>query len=789
MSPRRKSPFRQTRLQFKKPDPKQPSSLPSQTPLKPLPRPTAPPVFQKTAPKKKHRVRNSAFDDDYWEMAQRIMDGQAVNPGNNVVEEDAPVIDVDASNSDDDFEPPSVVSHVARQRPQLLTPTSRMRNDRSSMTKSSANRGKKTKKPIRFSTSSQKRNSEVGVKSKQLTIPALESSSSEEELDHVIFEGEKSELSETDEDEPIIRPPDKECFKRSADRRNSSTSVRSGNRKLDMGIAFGEVDAGGQAKSPVSKKCEESDSKVLNVQEPINDFCKSKPDILLQISGQCPKANSLPKRACDLPRLFSDDSDDSIGIKIPRSSRLKKARRMRRIEESSEDEDPHEVERSVNTNVTHLDTKVAQSCGTPEEAVPPAHALKNNIHSDQDSELSTCEIEGQNEATLPKRKRLNQAHCLSGEAYQSPSIALVHSDQRFTKSLLRGKTRRRLSFAASQDTGITPPSTPSPPSTRKRRLRSKLITISSEEEEEPCGDPDKQLELPNGQQKSTEFKRIPEETEWYHEREIDAFSSSAEDYKGSSPAKVITARSKKRVSATKPGALSGRHNKPSPVLMDPVMEASADFMDQVRFKKQNVSRVEPPHEVRNADRADNEVIDLVDDDEFDDFGPSNTQKDVIVSSKDDIFGSDMENAKEAPTDYVDNSLPPPFNLYILCNEGESIADMRTRLGENALMDKVIKARNDGREIIGGNELGLRSTFNKDVFSRFSKTVVGDQVSRRKASTSITEKALRGEYSFNYRGKDRDQRRRGNSSRGRGSTQATRGRSYRNRLSTLGHRRR
>ncbi|KAI0557152.1 hypothetical protein FGB62_336g029 [Gracilaria domingensis] len=725
-------------------------------------------------------------------MGKRLMDGESLNSGKKIVEERAPVINIDDSNSDDDFEPPAVFSQVARQRPQLLTPTSRMRNDRSSMTKTSANRGKKTKKPICLTTPTQKRGSARMPNAKKRSIPTLESSSSEEEvMDHVVFEGEKSELSETDDDEPI-RPPRRERSKHGRDLKHSADSVPHESVRGDVeSTVHRRRNAPKAKKSSVHEKNAQPNRMPFNSPAHGSDFRKHEADIFVQVSEQCTESKSAPKRARDLPQLFSDDSDDSVEIPIPKSSKRKRSRRIRRIQESSEEESEQDVEQlPIEHGRPRSGAEVRQSMDVPEIEVVPAAESENESHRGRQDEVCVIDTEIQIEGSNPKRKRVDPNRAASGRLDRSVSGGCLHPSKDFAKSPQRSQTRRRLSFAVSQDTGVTPPSSPSPPSTRKRRLRSKLITVPSDEEDKHREDPPKR---PDRIQKSIDFGRVPEENEWYHERKIETFSSSAEDSNDprekSSPRKVVAVRSKKRVSATKPGTQPNPLTRLSPNPKDRALNVCEDLVDSDRFYKRDVACVQRPRRTTNNDQLKNEVIDLVDDDDFEDICPSRPQKDSTMSSIEDVDGNGVENLNEPPPCDIDDSKPPPFNLYILCKEGESISDMRERLGENELMDKVMQARNAGREIIGGEKLGLTATFNREVFSRFSKTVVGDQVSRQRNSVSITEKALRGEYKFNYRGRDRDQRRRGNPSRRRGSTRTGRGKSYRSRLSNLGHLRR
>ncbi|CAN8072979.1 unnamed protein product [Agarophyton chilense] len=778
MSLQRKSLFRQTRLQFRSSDPKQQpsSSSPSHTPLKPLPRPTAPPVFQNSTPKKRIRKEKIAFDEELWDMGKRILEGDTLPPRRNFVEEGAPILQDGASNSDEDFEHESVFSQVARQRPQLLTPSSRMRNDRSSMTKSSANRGKKTKKVFAFTTPSQKRSTPF-ASSRQNTAPVLESSSSEEEVDHVVFEGEKSELSDTDEDEPLA-----------ALHRKSLNQEKLSSRSPT------DVPCGSAQRNVKQSSCIRT---ALNSQGCVNDFPKSGQGLEMLGDERRATPKSTPKRACELPQLFSEESDDSMDKPIWKGSHRKRVRKIRRIEESSDEDDQADNKEMVsNRTLTRLRTAVDERESAVDPDLFPVADSKHDCEQEKERELDHS-IDKEYKVKQRRRKPPDRSHFELHKQEQASRLVsrkLFHSSFDSTTSPVRGKTRRKLSFAGSQGNEITPPSTPSPPSTKKRSLRSKLITVSSDEEDEFCIDRSKLLDGPENTEMFAEPNKVAGDSEWYHERKIDTFSSSGDDavepIDNPSPGKIIAISSKKRVSASKPGSRSNFLAELCPNSKDPVLEASVEYVDSGDLGKVIASKDTSDHEIMNTSRVNHEVIDLVDDDDddFEEITPTNIKNNCVFSLNNGLNVSDIENLRDVPECNIDDSKPPPFNLYILCNEGESITDMKDRLGEDALMDRVMQARNDGREIIGGDQLGLTTTFNKDVFSRFSKTVVGDRVTRKRKTASVTEKALRGEYRFNYRGKERDQMRRGRASLNQGSKQTVRGSSYRGRLSSLGNRR-
>lgn len=146
-------------------------------------------------------------------------------------------------------------------------------------------------------------------------------------------------------------------------------------------------------------------------------------------------------------------------------------------------------------------------------------------------------------------------------------------------------------------------------------------------------------------------------------------------------------------------------------------------------------------------------------------------------------------------DESDDDKPPPFNLTVLCNNAESVAEMADRLGEEELMLKIMEAQKEGRDILGGEELGLTQFASNCDFGQFSRTVLAGQKARTKKAVNITEQALRGEYEFNYRGKGNEHNWRGGRGRrwygGRkraSDSSGTRGRSRGGRLANIRRRR-
>lgn len=118
---------------------------------------------------------------------------------------------------------------------------------------------------------------------------------------------------------------------------------------------------------------------------------------------------------------------------------------------------------------------------------------------------------------------------------------------------------------------------------------------------------------------------------------------------------------------------------------------------------------------------------------------------------------------------VEDVGPPPFRLEIMCENGESIMEMIQRVGENVVLDKIMEAQSTGRSVIGAEELGISSAPPKTSpgVRKFKEVVQPAGRSTRKNAYD-PEKAMNGEYTFNYRGKNEEGGKRGKSNwRGRG----------------------
>lgn len=253
------------------------------------------------------------------------------------------------------------------------------------------------------------------------------------------------------------------------------------------------------------------------------------------------------------------------------------------------------------------------------------------------------------------------------------------------------------------------------------------------------------------------LKATPE-SEWFLERQIDDFSSSSADLR------AVSSQETKRPSELKTRRqMTRKHTAVPPVRRDILKTLEDDWADKygrlspgntpTQSPGQSPKHDEPRHvECDEVPQEDfDEVVDLVD------VNEDESPIDLVAESDSPLNVDEIRNLSSVPGSDevlpVDDGKPPPFNLLVLCNRGESVKQMKERLGEEVLMDRVIEAQQAGREIIGGEEVGLTSSFNRNVFNRFSREIVGDQLGRERKAKVVTEQALRGEYQFNYRGRN------------------------------------
>lgn len=218
--------------------------------------------------------------------------------------------------------------------------------------------------------------------------------------------------------------------------------------------------------------------------------------------------------------------------------------------------------------------------------------------------------------------------------------------------------------------------------------------------------------------------------------------------------------------------------------------AGASFRQSVFVSRSNnqdtleqPSKVQKPAKKRNArpsSSSGKDSIIIYSDDDDDLVFPvtkASSKPDSIQyvpSSEDDILNDNSNASNLASNESVDEG-PPPFRLEMLCEQGESIMDMIQRLGEDEVLDKIEDAQNDGRTVIGAEELGISSQPPKTSAEvNRLRDAVQATGKKKRANSYDPEKAMNGEYTFNYRGK-KSENNKPNSRRGKYGRKGRRGR--------------
>lgn len=287
-------------------------------------------------------------------------------------------------------------------------------------------------------------------------------------------------------------------------------------------------------------------------------------------------------------------------------------------------------------------------------------------------------------------------------------------------------------------------------------------------------------------------KENPHPVEWFQERSIDEFTDSGDDVQettipnlGASsvrPVPAIIGRSRAVPAlappravpslvtrpasprpgpsrpASRPSSGSGRNN--TQTLMGSFMKTSAPA------GKKSTTLVKAPPRASNRRMQNGEQgmekfkkdLIVIESDSDDDFEPSKVpSKESIDLDEDDDEGRDLSRyVPEKTSDEGSNSnSPPAFRLEVLCIAGESVMQMMQRLGEDLVMERIIKAQNEGRTIIGGEALGIScappptTAASQAHIERMRNAV--NKPGKRKNSYDAA-KALAGDFSFGYRGK-------------------------------------
>lgn len=109
--------------------------------------------------------------------------------------------------------------------------------------------------------------------------------------------------------------------------------------------------------------------------------------------------------------------------------------------------------------------------------------------------------------------------------------------------------------------------------------------------------------------------------------------------------------------------------------------------------------------------------------------------------------------------------PAPFDVRSLCDSGETVAEMFQRLGEDTVMDAVFQAQEEGRRVVGGEDIGLdpaamgsqespnflqSSNFGKTTEVLYSKSRYTHEMAR--ASLTGSKERVKQKYENKFRSK-------------------------------------
>lgn len=614
-------------------------------------------------------------------------------PTHQVQDHDAPVENDPKAVSDSDFESDGAHKRVVRQRNSAWnkSTSSALRDDRASMAKRSANKSPKQRTPRSLS---------------QRHSAKLQDDSDE----HLLVEGEKSEMSATDDDqdeENLIQDDLPSPTRHTKKARRSS-------------LAFSVVTPAQPSAAPVrqpSAECmvtpeefplydEDLPNRESAVKAPRKgasaprNLRRRQHSILGSSMQRKEYGPSASGRNRKIPSLFESDSEDGINPSPPKCRALRSVKRRVSSSSSSVPDDNDGDDALVGSN-------------------PGNH--HGNVSSD-DPDNSVIEITDSLDGVGPKRSPKQNERNKGGKRVGSPDPALSSA----ADSL-------------------------SPPSTKKRRRLRRLETICDEEDGvrkalQFCAAESGHSPKPvNAVEVSADVKR-DQAAEWYNERDIDEFSSSSKEIAGVS--EKLDDEQKNR-SHSRPLT-----EKVAPVRRD-ILNNFSDDLDESNNDVLNSASVTPPPRANVAAAGPSGALPIDDDGNGEEaqvveVDNCNVEREIqLVASS-----SDMDEVVDL---VIDDDTPPPFNLIVLCEGGESIEQMVQRLGEEAVMERVIEAQENGREILGGESLGITNRpSSKNTFDKFRNTVVADQIGREKSIKSVTEEALRGEYKFNYRGRAREE---------------------------------
>lgn len=787
---------------------------------------------------------------DAWETADRLMRGQRLTPPKRVFEEDAPPME----DSDDDFEPHVATQRIASARPSASrkSSTSALRDDRTSMTKRSGNKSKRTE-PVGHVPSQQRSVFEqYGLPPK---MAPLSSSEDDDDDDHVVvFEGEKSSLSGTDNEDdrgvndidmdaatiepsqsqerPASLPTDQEDDK-SLQGREEQIQIDAGELEIDSEVCLSASppkrvknisgNQGGGNNSctkktisaptirtnrahlnspPVVETLEESSlspagsRRIRSASQEPRTIGLQKCSSTSQDVFESPSPKRTTPRRRKIRPLFMPDSDSSDSEKRVCQERRRRGRLKSSVSKPPSTFDNVELEACAKPSAGAMSRSVFESVRKLPEEICSQPEKGESESSDLEIVPNQLDNEDAENKKLKSGSQGRNGHELAtvGELAVNNESPIRTPRNRKRKRKSPDARKQTISkYIATASPSLSPPST-----LKKRRRLRRLVLAASSEEDDAIDGLENDRNDQNGPKRPNQtsaastaldgLSGTPRSAEWYHERDIDEFSESSSDEKPSSKSNYVTravTRRRRRAVRSSPSqrsVLPVRRNISKSFDLSPDQRPILRAAAAKRSSSDRRVSTEPAQSLKThepddlAYDVDAEVIDLVDDDD----------EPVIASNGSYPGSAKVDSSLSSAGDKIDSSnfdedAPPPFNLVALCNDGESIREMKERLGEEYVIDKVTEAQENGREIFGGEEIGLTGSYNKGIFDRFSRTLGADEVAKRREAKSVTEQALRGEYKFHYRGRERDSKtgKRGGSSRGGSSREGSswRGKGY------------
>lgn len=639
------------------------------------------------------------------------------------------------------------------------------------MTKRSATKRKRTREPIRIQTQRES----AGASS----VKASSQQSDDGEV--VLVEADKVELSGTDDDEEsdlsARTPPQKRsrtsqegvtiglpAKKRRSDCEKADEFLQRYKERKLKGVKMTTLHETGTKLTDHAQRRHVTKARIPETTNVLGNSNKKNSrqfDNLIESDSDEELINSCLRRAQEVSSSSAEESGSSSDDSIAQADSLVTSR------QNDSFKTPPGARRRVGTR--SFIRKANRSC-TKEER-NSIIVLSDESDDDSPGEKDTASNAPAIDDEQPRAslKRLVRRADLSDSDNDAEGEVCIAA----TPPVLRSKSKKKKIM-------LSPEATPSPPSTKKRLLRGKLAVLSDEEpvpesipinvERDPLvKDTTQGVPEPNKTPASAN-----KSTEWFQERDIDTFSSSSADFQAPSSSGSAKQDMDVPVMAKQ---ITRRSPKAPPVRRD-ILKSFTD--DDDNFEDDEVPFVAsggntPTQSPKQTARLPRPIVHMSE--RFQDLNeiPQAPVDDVVCIDEDEILpapsgdcfspGYDAIRNSSSPLDVDSDQLPlkapslsqdntpPPFNLLVLCNTGESVREMKERLGEEEVIARVTEAQKEGRDIIGGDELGLTKSFNRSVFNRFSKVVVGDQLGREQRARVVTEQALRGEYKFNYRGRD------------------------------------